>query len=98
MNNITTNLSISSGAMSLERSASQRGESSFQDMLVDSLKQVNTMQHDADQAVESMFTGGDINPAEVLTAVQKADLAFQLTMQLRNKAMDVYREIRDIRI
>ena len=56
------------------------------------------MQLDADKAVEQMFTGGDVNPAEVLTAVQKADLAFRLTMQMRNKLMDVYQEVRDIRI
>ncbi|MCC7474656.1 MAG: flagellar hook-basal body complex protein FliE [Pirellulales bacterium] len=71
---------------------------SFKDVLVDSIQQVNTMQLEADRAVESMFTGGDVNPAEVLTAVQKADLAFRLTMQMRNKLMEVYQEIRDIRI
>ena len=71
---------------------------SFKDVLVDSVQQVNTMQLQADQAVESMFTGGDVNPAEVLTAVQKADLAFRLTMQMRNKLMEVYQEIKDIRI
>src|SRR6187397_2114000 len=71
---------------------------SFKDMLFDSIQQVNTMQLDADKAVETMFTGGDVNPAEVLTAVQKADLAFRLTMQMRNKLMEVYQEIKDIRI
>jgi flagellar hook-basal body complex protein FliE len=71
---------------------------SFKDMLVDSFQQVNTMQLQADQAVETMFSGGEINPAEVLTAVQKADLAFRLTMQMRNKLMEVYQEIKDIRI
>ena len=74
------------------------GGPSFKDVLVDSIQQVNTMQLQADQAVESMFTGGDVNPAEVLTAVQKADLAFRLTMQMRNKLMEVYQEIKDIRI
>jgi flagellar hook-basal body complex protein FliE len=71
---------------------------SFKDLLVNSIEQVNTMQLEADQAVETMFTGGDVNPAEVLTAVQKADLAFRLTMQMRNKLMEVYQEIKDIRI
>ena len=74
------------------------GGPSFKDMLVDSIEQVNTMQLEADQAVETMFSGGEINPAEVLTAVQKADLAFRLTMQMRNKLMEVYQEIKDIRI
>jgi flagellar hook-basal body complex protein FliE len=74
------------------------GGPSFKDVLVDSIQQVNTMQLQADKAVESMFTGGEVNPAEVLTAVQKADLAFRLTMQMRNKLMDVYQEIKDVRI
>jgi flagellar hook-basal body complex protein FliE len=74
------------------------GGPSFKDLLVDSIEQVNTMQLDADKAVETMFSGGEINPAEVLTAVQKADLAFRLTMQMRNKLMDVYQEIKDIKI
>lgn len=71
---------------------------SFKDLLVDSIQQVNQVQMEADKAVETLFTGGDVDPAEVLTAVQKADLAFRLTMQMRNKLMDVYREIQDIRI
>lgn len=88
------------GALGQPAPGVMRGTSDadFKGMLVDSIKQVNQMQHEADHAVEAMFTGQDVNPAEVLTAVQKADLAFRLTMQMRNKAMEVYREIRDIRI
>ncbi|MCE9607539.1 MAG: flagellar hook-basal body complex protein FliE [Planctomycetia bacterium] len=71
---------------------------SFQNFLADSLKQVNSMQAEANQAVESMATGGEVNPAEVLTAVQKADLAFRLTMQIRNKLVAAYQEIQNIRI
>ena len=56
------------------------------------------MQQQADQSVESLFTGGDVNPAEVLTAVQKADLAFRMMMQVRNKLVQVYQEVRDIQI
>ncbi|QDT69746.1 flagellar hook-basal body protein FliE [Planctomycetes bacterium MalM25] len=74
------------------------GGGSFKDLLVDSIKHVNGMQQQADQAVEALFTGGDVNPAEVLTAVQKADMAFRLTMQVRNKLMDVYHEIQEVRI
>ncbi len=72
--------------------------SSFQNMLVDSLKQVNSMQQDANRAVENLMTGGDVNPAEVLTAVQKADLAFRMMMQVRNKLVAAYQEVKDIKI
>ncbi|TWT43179.1 flagellar hook-basal body complex protein FliE [Botrimarina hoheduenensis] len=70
----------------------------FREMLAGSLESVNSMQQQADQAIETLFTGGDIDPAEVLTAVQKADMAFRMTMQVRNKLMDVYREIQEVRI
>jgi flagellar hook-basal body complex protein FliE len=98
--NTINNLSIGQGASLPLKPAidAPAGGPSFKDMLVDSIQQVNTMQLEADQAVETMFTGGDVNPAEVLTAVQKADLAFRLTMQMRNKLMEVYQEIKDIRI
>ena len=71
---------------------------SFKDVLVDSIHQVNSMQQQADKAVESMVTGGDVNPAEVLTAVQKADLAFRMMMQIRNKLVSAYEDIQNIRI
>lgn len=74
------------------------GNSSFKNMLVDSLQQVNSMQQEANKAVENLMTGGNSNPAEVLTAVQKADLAFRMMMQVRNKLVAAYQEVKDIRI
>jgi flagellar hook-basal body complex protein FliE len=71
---------------------------SFKNVLMDSLKQVNSMQQEANRAVESLMTGGSSNPAEVLTAVQKADVAFRMMMQVRNKVVQAYQEIKDIQI
>lgn len=71
---------------------------SFKNFLLDSIQDVNAMQQQADVAVETLMTGGDVDPAEVLTAVQKADMAFRLMLQMRNKAMQAYQEIKDIRI
>jgi flagellar hook-basal body complex protein FliE len=71
---------------------------SFKDVLLKSINDVNAMQQQADKAVETLMTGGDADPAAVLTAVQKADLAFRMMMQMRNKVMQVYQEVKDIRI
>ena len=65
---------------------------------MDSIREVNAMQQTADQAVEKIATGGDISPAEVLTAVQKADLAFRMMMQIRNKISAAYDEIKNVRV
>lgn len=56
------------------------------------------MQLNADDMVHSMLTGGEVNEAEALTAVQKADLAFRMLLQVRNKLVDAYREIQQIQI
>ena len=79
-------------------SSTAKPDSSFKDLLLDSIQEVNRMQQDADRAVEAMSTGGEVNPAEVLTAVQKADLAFRMMMQVRNKLVEAYQEVRDIRV
>ncbi len=71
---------------------------SFKDHLLDSIHEVNSMQQSADQAVEKLASGGDVSPAEVLTAVQKADLAFRMMMQIRNKIMAAYDEVKNIRV
>jgi flagellar hook-basal body complex protein FliE len=105
MNTISNLIPNSIGSTSLSPvpltnspNAKAAGDASFKNMLLDSIKQVNTMQQDADHAVEGLFTGGDVDPAEVLTAVQKADLAFRMMMQVRNKLVSALQEIKGIQI
>jgi flagellar hook-basal body complex protein FliE len=70
----------------------------FKDMLLEALGQVNNMQQEADQAVQQLVTGGDVNPAEVLTSLQKADMSFKLMLQIRNKLVSAWQEVNNIRI
>ena len=70
----------------------------FKNMLLEALDQVNNMQQEADQAVQQLVTGDDVNPAEVLTSLQKADMSFRLMMQIRNKLVSAWQEVNNIRI
>src|SRR5688500_715655 len=74
------------------------GQAPFKNVLLEALDQVNTMQQQADAAVEQLVTGGDVNPAEVLTTLQKADMSFKLMLQIRNKLVQAYQEVSNIRI
>lgn len=67
-------------------------------LIVNQVRGVQSMQSGADAMVNTMLTGGDVNESEVLTAVQKADLAFRMLLQIRNKLMDAYREVQQIQI
>lgn len=91
-------LSTTSSLNSLNSPNAAGEAGSFKSALLKSIDDVNSMQVQADQAVETLMTGGDADPAAVLTAVQKADLAFRMMMQMRNKVMQVYQEVKDIRI
>lgn len=70
----------------------------FKSLLKESIEQVNRLQAEADQATVNLATGKSDNVAEVFTAVKKAELAFQTLMQMRNKLLDAYDEIRQMRI
>ena len=70
----------------------------FAKVLAKQVQDVNTMQTDAGDMVHSLLTGGEVNEAEVLTAVQKADLAFRMLLQVRNKLIEAYREVQQIQI
>jgi flagellar hook-basal body complex protein FliE len=74
------------------------GQQPFKNILMEALNQVNSMQSQANEAVEQLVTGGDVNPAEVLTTLQKADISFRMMLQIRNKLVQAYQEINNIRI
>lgn len=71
---------------------------SFKDMLLDSLDQVNKLQQEANQGVERLMTGETDNMAEVFSTVRKADVAFSMLMEMRNKLVDAYREVQQMRV
>lgn len=97
INGVSTNPLTLPGLLPSQPDAVQ-GNSSFKDFLLDSIREVNSMQRDADQAVEGLVTGSETNPAEVLTAVQKADIAFRMMMQIRNKMVQAFQEVQNIRV
>jgi flagellar hook-basal body complex protein FliE len=70
----------------------------FKDLLMESIDEVNRLQSEADQARMNLVTGKTENVAEVFTAVKKAELAFQTLMQIRNKLLDAYDEIKQMRV
>ena len=70
----------------------------FKSVLLDSLNEVNRLQGEADKGVQRLLTGETNNVAEVLTAVNKAGIAFDLLMEVRNKLTDAYHEIQQMRV
>jgi len=71
---------------------------SFKDLLMKNIEQVNRLQQDAEKAIEDLAAGRRDDIANVMIAKNKADLAFQMLQQVRNKMVDAYEEIRQMRV
>ncbi|MBI5178751.1 MAG: flagellar hook-basal body complex protein FliE [Nitrospinae bacterium] len=65
----------------------------FGEVLKETMNEVNKLQLDADKSVEDLATGKNKNIHETMISISKADLAFRMTMQVRNKVMDAYQEV-----
>ena len=74
------------------------GSVSFKDVLMKNIEQVNKLQQDAEKAIEDLYSGRRDDVDGVLMAKQKADMAFQLLLQVRNKLVDAYEEVRQMRV
>ena len=69
----------------------------FSDLLKEAVGRGAAMQAEADLTVMHALAGGDVTQVEVLSAVKKADLAMRMMVQVRNKLLDAYNEIQQIR-
>lgn len=72
--------------------------STFADFLYERLDEVNRLQTEADAGVQRLLTGETENVAEVFAASNKAGIAFDLLMEVRNKLLDAYRDIQQMRV
>ena len=66
---------------------------SFTDYLNSAIDQVNSMQLESEKLNEDFAMGLTDNIPQVLIASEKAGIALQYTMQIRNKIIDAYQEI-----
>jgi len=65
----------------------------FMETLQGAMDQVDELQNAAGSKVGALLEGTGIDVHSALIAVEKADLSFQLMMQVRNKIVAAYQEI-----
>ena len=69
------------------------GASPFLDVLHGALDDMQQLQGEAQSKVAGVLEGNGTDVHSALIAVEKADLSFQLMMQVRNKIVSAYQEI-----
>lgn len=73
--------------------AGSSGKSSFGDSLREAVSDVDDLNLDARYKVASLVGGNGSDVHDATIAVEKADLSFQLMLQVRNKVVQAYQQI-----
>jgi len=73
--------------------AKARADKGFTETLRSAIDEVEQLHADAERHVANVITGQEQDLHDTIIAVEKADLSFQLMMQVRNKIVNAYQEI-----
>jgi flagellar hook-basal body complex protein FliE len=85
-------LPAEAGPASLGSPAST-SESGFRDVLHSAIDDIQQLEGQAETKVAGVIEGNGADVHSAMIAVEKADLSFQLMMQVRNKIVSAYEEI-----
>ncbi len=85
------NIAVDPAALKSKVQGAEKG--GFENMLKESLEKVNTLQGEADKSIEGLASGKVQDLHETMIAIEKADLSFNLMVQVRNKLIAAYEEV-----
>lgn len=81
------------GDLGLRGDSGLEALASFKELLASAVETVNDLQMNADRMTRKLATGEVKDIHSVMIAVEEANIALELTVQIRNKVVDAYQEI-----
>lgn len=81
-----------------KKSINTKSKESFGDLLNNALNHVNQMQIDSTEYKKMLAIGEVDNLHDVSIVAEKANISMQITLSLRNKIVEAYKEIMRIQI
>jgi flagellar hook-basal body complex protein FliE len=76
---------------SLVKASAKVTEGGFDNIMQDAIGKLSQVRNDAEKAVKELATGGDMTQA--IVSMEKADMSFNLMVEVRNKLLSAYEEI-----
>jgi flagellar hook-basal body complex protein FliE len=86
--NVANNINLLDNSTKEEKSTVSFGE-----MLNNQLKNLQELQSTSDDLTTKMVTGDVQDLSKVMIATEEANIALQMTVQIRNKVIDAYQEV-----
>jgi len=65
----------------------------FSDLLTDAVGQVSRLEDQAHTAVSGLMSGSGVDVHQAMIATEKASMAFELALAVRNKAVQAYQQV-----
>ena len=91
-NSILNNLNISN------TTEQKTNGTSFSNVLSDAISKVNDSEVNANNKIESLIKGEDVEMHEVMLAMQESVLSLQALIEVRNKTVEAYKEISKLQL
>jgi flagellar hook-basal body complex protein FliE len=79
--------------VSVNQSVKKQNGSEFSKVLSDALKSVNEQQKNVEKMADDFAMGKVSNIHELIVEAEKASISLRLTVEVRNKIVEAYREI-----
>jgi flagellar hook-basal body complex protein FliE len=79
-------------------SINEKKDTGFDNVLKDLIGNVNQSQLDSNQLTNEFISGGNVEIHEVMIAGEKAKTSLDLLVEIRNKAVDMYKELTRIQV
>jgi flagellar hook-basal body complex protein FliE len=76
-----------------EKQSEGEVDGSFAGIIKQAMNDVNQAKLEADRAIHELATGDKKDIHQTMIALEKAEVSFQLMMQVRNKIVSAYEEI-----
>ncbi len=77
----------------LPANVSQSVSSPFADLFTDAVGQIGQLEDQARTTVDRMMAGSGVDVHQAMIATQKASMAFELALAVRNKAVQAYQSV-----
>jgi len=83
----------SAGTAATSTGGSVAAPTPFSDLLTDAVGQVDQLENQAHAAVAGLMSGSGVDVHQAMIATQKASMAFELALAVRNKAVQAYQQV-----
>ncbi len=75
------------------KTGADAGATPFSDLFTDAVNEVNGLESEARTTVHGLIAGSGVDVHEAMIAAEKASMAFELALAVRNKAVQAYQSV-----